>query len=778
MFKVENMAKKERPLMIGLIAKLEQKMRSLWLALAIGQIILYPLQALAQKYDPFLEESQDQCKSPMKWDKKSSRCIVPNDIRATREGAKEFAQRCDALEDQKERKACYENFAKASAQCDGIKDMVAKRDCYARESHSFDFNKDANDLGGVGDAADWLNKYGIVPINLTMLIIALVGMTGTGGKCFSRTVFSATAAASFLAEVYHYFFTEDELQTLLSNYEKEAVKESSQEAQGRALEYMRDQLQTVADIHGKKFIVYTILSIGFGVAATMAWLETGSVMSACSPLKVSALEQDKVESKWPAFYQAQAFFALGNDLTDDLFLYQEWSDYQQGEKLQSPTLADYQKAKVFEESYTPSERQIFKSLLQMSSEFLISKAHADVYDFITGGVISDTAFGKSKMFKEIIGAASILALSSVASLAAPIKKIFQMLNSSPGIGVISTVSAGFNVILAAASKSAQNEAQDQKSMVDRLIREFKSAVQGTCSPADREDLYKPHCYCEDESGSPTHPRSETCQKYRAEADGIKLPKIVDAPPGSKELTCCVTQTGQADCDCKCKRFHDKRGKNLCRTVPAAPTQVGSLGNALGVGDAMDRINEFNSGERGTAKYNQGALGQQAAKISRANRQLLDKVNQKRLQQGLSSINPKSVMEQFLNNVDKKALEQYQAKNNNLAKFQNTLPKGINKEELAKISKKVGPKVAAYMPASQAASKKSAQTPQGFNLSGDNGGGNNQLDFKDKNYDYGENDIVKNDDSSIWQVISNRYTQSGLRRLFDDSRPVLNEKAAP
>src|SRR5690606_27498220 len=44
----------------------------------------------------------------------------------------------------------------------------------------------------------------------------------------------------------------------------------------------------------------------------------------------------------------------------------------------------------------------------------------------------------------------------------------------------------------------------------------------------------------------------------------------------------------------------------------------------------------------------------------------------------------------------------------------------------------------------------------------------------KNYDYSvaQKDIVEREDVSIWQVISNRYTQSGLRRLFDDEAEGL------
>ncbi|PJB52855.1 MAG: hypothetical protein CO099_10330, partial [Bdellovibrio sp. CG_4_9_14_3_um_filter_39_7] len=60
----------------------------------------------------------------------------------------------------------------------------------------------------------------------------------------------------------------------------------------------------------------------------------------------------------------------------------------------------------------------------------------------------------------------------------------------------------------------------------------------------------------------------------------------------------------------------------------------------------------------------------------------------------------------------------------------------------------------------------------FNFSmGDDGGsnnGNNQvLNYMDKDYNYKNNDIVQRDDLSIFDVISNRYSTSGMRRLFGD-----------
>ena len=51
---------------------------------------------------------------------------------------------------------------------------------------------------------------------------------------------------------------------------------------------------------------------------------------------------------------------------------------------------------------------------------------------------------------------------------------------------------------------------------------------------------------------------------------------------------------------------------------------------------------------------------------------------------------------------------------------------------------------------------------------DGGAKGNKIDgFMKKKYRIGDDDIVKNDSASIWKVLTNRYNQSGLKRLFSD-----------
>jgi hypothetical protein len=48
-------------------------------------------------------------------------------------------------------------------------------------------------------------------------------------------------------------------------------------------------------------------------------------------------------------------------------------------------------------------------------------------------------------------------------------------------------------------------------------------------------------------------------------------------------------------------------------------------------------------------------------------------------------------------------------------------------------------------------------------------------FMDKKYNYKDNDIVNNEGASIFQVITNRYNQSGYTRLFEEKEAAPPQK---
>jgi len=74
-----------------------------------------------------------------------------------------------------------------------------------------------------------------------------------------------------------------------------------------------------------------------------------------------------------------------------------------------------------------------------------------------------------------------------------------------------------------------------------------------------------------------------------------------------------------------------------------------------------------------------------------------------------------------------------------------------------------------------ATRKSNKKNTGNKWRFDNGSGSEVLSFGEgagdgdskKRYDYGDNDIIKDKSVSIFKVISHRYVQSGLKKLFEE-----------
>ena len=46
---------------------------------------------------------------------------------------------------------------------------------------------------------------------------------------------------------------------------------------------------------------------------------------------------------------------------------------------------------------------------------------------------------------------------------------------------------------------------------------------------------------------------------------------------------------------------------------------------------------------------------------------------------------------------------------------------------------------------------------------------NSVEFMDKNYKLKNSDINKSDGASLFEIISNRYLQSGINRLFEEGK---------
>ena len=239
--------------------------------------------------------------------------------------------------------------------------------------------------------------------------------------------------------------------------------------------------------------------------------------------------------------------------------------------------------------------------------------------------------------------------------------------------------------------------------------------------------------------------------------------------GDKTIIGCMTINRQFDQECQCKKFTDKKtGKNACYQVPIGNTQLGSLGNNLGVGDAIKSLNDLTNGNLSN-NLNADDLGNKAKRMQRNAMELLKKANKKLLADGkkpipaITGAMADGIVKNAIIKEDLARLNAGQTLGASLSQPTNpALQKAI--QEVKKSGKTTLAGGTGF--GKKAPEKKSNDFD--FNLNeGPAGATSGELGFMDKKYNFKDNDIVKNEDADIWQIISNRYNQTGYLRLFDE-----------
>lgn len=372
-----------------------------------------------------------------------------------------------------------------------------------------------------------------------------------------------------------------------------------------------------------------------------------------------------------------------------------------------------------------------------------------------------------------------MALDQIKGLDGMREKIQKFMGNPPGIMILASIGTLNSGILYNAAQEQEKESQDNIRKIDRILATYKDSWFEYC-PKGREDLNEPNCYCYNEDGkkNPNRTKSQICvslwaknnMKISAEAGNYSGIATQTDPVG------CVTINGQFDENCKCKKFLSANGQNACQksiTFSATDNPLGlAYLNASGFDQVAKALVAQTSGQSMLASLNSNSLAAAIAKQGDMNNGLLRKI------------------------ANDPAKKNYKVFNddNEILKAQNAL---FSKSDIAKIASALGPSASSMVGENQpegnasnllkeAAAKagldmigsgrglqnKKVENKEGmnFNLGADNTSGAGQVqDFPEteKNYNYKDSDISKNSDTNLFDIISNRYIQSGLKRLFDN-----------
>lgn len=347
-------------------------------------------------------------------------------------------------------------------------------------------------------------------------------------------------------------------------------------------------------------------------------------------------------------------------------------------------------------------------------------------------------------------------------------------NNPCGVLISSFVTIPSALLVSSQAKKNKQDAESNVEQVKILKEKYTKSIASFC-PDGRDDLSNPPCYCYTSDGNrnPNREKSNTCQAYWNRYFG-KFVATSDSSRAAKSSNPegCIFKDGKFDRECQCRKLKNNKGENACMTVSVSP---GSLSGALGGLDASEGVrvaNEALQGNGGT--YNASTSDKTAAMAGKTIQALKKKI------EGPFA---KSTGVSLDKVADKIARDLAKSGNNNVAifngagageqfarlrptdsSFQNALT-SVEKNSPAKKS------LVVRKQNTRRSNKKSTGSKWKFSNDSSSevlsyGQGAGDGDSK-KRYDYGDNDIIKDKSVSIFKVISHRYVQSGLKKLFEE-----------
>jgi hypothetical protein len=631
-----------------------------------------------------------------------------------------------------------------SLACPSITDEVARKKCFddiaARETKGF------SGEGAVKgtEAGHQFAGDMILGVNVSLAIISLVATKNPESQCISRNIFAGASAVHLLGEAYMMFFIKDKVQELQDSYQTELIKDQYK-AQLRAFEFLQEEQEAIAKAADTKMKVHAVMALGYLASAGYAIYELSTTYTynclSSNPAQTPPTVKTNPMSPLKYYTKNQILNSLDH-LGFMIGLTKSISSDDYDRKITG--------------NYNDLKQYITYGFTK-SINVLIPEAEA-------GNNSSDKQKPLQKLLPMIIGGVGAGYLPGSDGVAGK-------LHNPKGVLLLSIIAMGMNATLAGAAKSQKEKALSNADKIEKVKKTFEASMGNLC-PNGRTDLKDPKCFCFLEGGKKnlTHLNSNTCLALFAKNDASEFRKAGDfsaADPNDPKFGC-VTRVGEFDPNCGCKKVKDSSGQNLCKKSALSNINFGGIGNAFNSQLTSKTIDGINNGNLGPSQLNGAQLGQAAISSKKVLDQLLTKPNIASKIPSLDKIRLES------NNLVSSTLKAQQAKPFAGPALTSTFvaapPKGLDPEKLKEAIAKSGVEYEGGG-GKKAAAKENNDFNFGFG-GGDSqagAGGNGKVEeFMEKEYDYKNNDIVKRDDVAIWDVISNRYIQSGMRRLFENA----------
>lgn len=352
------------------------------------------------------------------------------------------------------------------------------------------------------------------------------------------------------------------------------------------------------------------------------------------------------------------------------------------------------------------------------------------------------------------------------------------LNTPGAVAIMSFIGMGVNMIAYNAASEQEVDSKNNAEKIQKMIDVYKSTFQDYC-PNGRENMNEPRCYCYKDDGAKNSDRSnsQTCQQIWAKDDqfakGAKANYAIKKD--ASELYGCMTVNKQFDENCKCKKLVNASGENACLKANqlsiSMPGAMANYAKANGFQNVVDMATNTANGNGDLS----GLQGSQLLATAEKSKKTALEILKDQLKNNPNNSNLKNLS--FIN--DPKKVEQVanQVFNKNQLASSATPPPYSASETSGKLGdavkaveqdlKKNGVELVGGAGKAKTANKKDGFK---FNFESNSNSGGQVLNLPEtapeKKYKI-TGDINTNDSVTIWEVISNRYLQSGLKRLMDE-----------
>lgn len=335
--------------------------------------------------------------------------------------------------------------------------------------------------------------------------------------------------------------------------------------------------------------------------------------------------------------------------------------------------------------------------------------------------------------------------------------------------VFSGLMAIWSGVLTKQAMKVEKDSKERAEAYKKVQANFKSAngALNTCGSADRNDPSKANCYCYTEEGQRNNNRgnSAVCQKLWA---GLKItPGKYNGRAKDYNAKVCLAGSGQIDKSCACK------SNNSC--MKSGSGNFGGLPGSFSMGsNPLQQVDAIANGTFDPAKVNDGAtLANANRALAIAGKLIKDEPGSKKSQKigdkigrlavkrggsmGVTSFGGSSSSAGSLSSNPAQAVrdleDSFKAPEQAVGTYGGDGAEGLGTPE-------------------------ATEEPEfGLTAEGLAAQEGQIAEVMNQDLDYGGNDINNGSTSNIFEVLSNRYQRSGMRRLFDENGSTQADKPA-